>query len=60
MAVIVVGIDGKALSVTLERGTGDDDIDREVRKALLNGKYSAASKGDSSIESTLRQPINVK
>lgn len=59
VAIIVVGANGKARSVTLETGTGDNAIDREVRKALLNGRYSPARKGESDVESTLRQPFEV-
>lgn len=60
VALIVVGADSHALSVTLDTGSGDDNIDRELQEALLKGKYSSARKGDLRVESTLRQPIIVK
>ncbi|CAG0927189.1 hypothetical protein PLCT1_00259 [Planctomycetaceae bacterium] len=60
VALIVVGTDGHAVSATLETGSGDSDIDRDVRKALLKARYSPARKGDQNVESTLRQPFIVK
>jgi outer membrane biosynthesis protein TonB len=59
--IVIIELDasGKARSVSMQTGTGDDDIDQDVRVALIKGKYSAARDGDRAIATTLTRRFNI-
>lgn len=52
-----VGVDGRALSVTLARSSGFRRLDQSAQEAVSRWRFAPAMRGGQAVESTLSVPI---
>ncbi|MCA8916182.1 MAG: TonB family protein [Planctomycetes bacterium] len=58
LAVISIDENGHVLSVSLERGTGKDWLDKQLRKSFREAEYKPATRNGKPVASELRQPVD--